>query len=109
MNKKLLKSEKEYREWAFSILSERQTSHISNAIGARIEDDCWGFNDKNQPIDEDGNVIPDETPESLELADWVKEINYPIVMIHCFEKSWDRIGDLEICFAEYVSLADFKN
>lgn len=107
MNKTLIKSEKEYRKFAFDILEKSNASHIQEALGVVLDTDCWDYNEKDEPIDENGNVIPDETPDSLILSEEIKSLNYPIIVVHCFEKEWDRTGDLEICVAEFVSLSDF--
>lgn len=110
MNKKLIKNIDEYRKWSFETSTQAldYQSHVDRALGLEIDYECWDYNDKNEPIDEEGNVIPDTTAENMKLADWVTELTFPVVVVHCFEKDWDRTGDLTIVLAEFVELKDFN-
>lgn len=40
MNKTLIKSEKEYRKFAFDILEKSNASHIQEALGVVLDTDC---------------------------------------------------------------------
>ena len=107
MTKTLIKNEKAYRKFAFKILQKYEGSHIEEALGVHLNQDCWDYNDKDEPIDENGNVIPDETPETLELTDEIKNFKYPVLVLSVFDKDWDRGGDFEVCLVEFVFLSDF--
>lgn len=108
MNKTLIKSEQAYRKFAFKILDTNNASHVQEALGVQLDTDCYDYNENDEPIDENGNVIPDETPDSLVLSDEIKNLNYPVIAVHCFDKDFDRLGDVEYCLLEFVSLKDFK-
>lgn len=108
MNKTLIKSEQQYRKFAFKILENNDGSHVQEALGVELDTDCYDYNEKGEPIDEKGNVIPDETPDSLILSDEIKNLEYPVIAIHSFGKDFDRLGDVEYCLLEFVSLKDFK-
>lgn len=108
MNKTLIKNIQEYRQWAWNILEKhknRQT--VEEALGLVIDHDCWDYNDKNEPIDEQGNVIPEDTVDTVKLEDWVNTLDFPLIAVHTFEKDWDRTGSFEIVMLEFVSLSEF--
>ncbi len=108
MNKTLIKSEKEYRKFAFDILKNSDSHHVQEALGVRLDTNCYDYNKNGEPIDEKENVIPDETPDSLFLEDEIKSLEYPIIAVHSFSKDWDRFGGFEVCILEFVEMKDFK-
>lgn len=108
MNKKLINNLDEYRKWAFGISASSSSCHLDDSLGLNISYDCWDYNDKGEEIDEDGNVVPDTTAENVKLEKWVEELEFPVVAVYVFEKSFDRTGDLEIVLCEFVSIKDFQ-
>ena len=109
MTKKLLKNIQEYRQWAWQIVNEFDgKSAIEQAVGMNLIHDCYDYNDKNEPIDENGNVIPDDTAETAQLDDWVNELVFPVVAVYWIEREFDRVGEVMIIAAEFVSLSDFS-
>lgn len=67
-----------------------------------IETDCWDY-------DEDGNIIPPTTRESIKISEeWKDEIIFPLYFVGWIDSSWDRFGDLKVMFSEFVSLKEFK-
>lgn len=108
MNKTLLKDISEYRQWAWDLVEEEDDQHVEKALGLCVVRECWDVNEKGEEIDEEGNVIPDDTAETVKLEDWVNKLQFPVVAVYCFEKEWDRHGSAQIVFAEFVELKEFN-
>jgi hypothetical protein len=110
--KTLLQNLTEYRTWAWDIAKIREGDHIDNTLGLlpiyewydiiKNEDGEW------VDIDEEGNVIPEDTAENVKLEDWVYGLEFPVIAVHCFDEEWDRLGDIEFCFCEFVSKNEFE-
>ena len=108
MNKTLIKNIQEYRRWAWNVLEEQGDSQTAEeALGLIIGHDCWDYNDKNEPIDEQGNVIPEDTVDTVKLENWVNTLDFPLIAVHFFEKGSDRAGGYEIVMLEFVALSEF--
>lgn len=107
MKKKLLKNISEYRKWAWKI-SEQSEGKADESLGLLISYDCWDYNDNNEPIDEQGNVIPDETAETVKLEEWVEKLKFPVVAVYWIEKEFDRVGNVTIIAVDFVSQSDFQ-
>ena len=107
MKKKLLKNISEYRKWAWKI-SEQSEGKADEALGLLIDLDCWDYNENNEPIDEQGNVILDETAETVKLEEWVEKLKFPVIAVYWVEKTFDRCGNVAIVAVEFVSQSDFK-
>jgi hypothetical protein len=69
-----------------------------------IEDENGNWVD----IDEDGNVIPEDTAETIKLDDWVYGLEFPVVTIYWFEQDDWRGCSHEICACDFVSINEFK-
>lgn len=109
MTKKLIKNIGEYRQWAWQIVNEFDGKYaIERAVGMNLTHDCYDYNDKNEPVDEQGNVIPDDTAETAQLDDWVNELKFPVVAVYWIEKEYDRVGEVVIVAAEFVSISEFS-
>lgn len=109
MTKKFIKNLSDYRQWAWQIVNEFDgKSHVETAVGMNLIHDCYDYNDKNEPIDEQGNVIPADTAETAQLDEWVNELKFPIVAVYWIEREFDRVGDVFIVAAEFVSLSEFS-
>ena len=110
MKKTQLNSEKEYREYCFPICNKEHEYPINKAYGINVTLEVYEHDPTNQGIgiDEDGNIIPFETPENVDIAQWVKELKYPIILLEWIEKDFDRMGAFSIICVETVSIHDFK-
>jgi hypothetical protein len=113
MDKKLINNLTEYREWAWETYQESgQNGYIERAFGILPISECWDnvFDENGEwlhDIDEDGNILPEETAQTVKIEEWVTEIEFPAIFVYTFEKTWDRIGDQEIYMLDYVSLSEF--
>ena len=109
MTKKLIRNLADYRQWAWQIVNEFDgKSAVEQAVGMKLIHDCYDYNDKDEPIDENNNVIPDDTAETAQLYDWVNELVFPVVAVYWIEREFDRVGDVFIVAAEFVSLSEFS-
>lgn len=109
MKKKLLKNISEYRKWAWKISEQSEgQAEADESLGLLVDHDCWDYNENNEPIDEAGNVLQDETAETVKLEKWVEELDFPVVAVYWIEKTFDRCGDVAIVSVEFVSQSDFN-
>jgi hypothetical protein len=113
MDKKLINNLSEYREWAWQTYQDwEQNENIEKAFGLIPQHECWdSVYDENgewlHDVDEYGNIIPEDTAQTVQLDDWVNEVKFPAIFVHTFEQGWDRIGDYEYYVMDYVSLSEF--
>lgn len=107
MNKKLIKSEGEYRKFAFDILKRYNLYNIEKCLGVEVDRECWDFNEKGQPINEEGEVLSDISPESMILCEEIKGLEYPVLLVYSFVEDWDRMGSYQFSILEFVTLKDF--
>lgn len=108
MTKKLLRNVEQYRKWAFDISAIHDKTEVDRALGLIIDYSCWDVNEKGEEINEDGSVIPELTPENVELADWVNDLVFPVVAVYWIENMDDRVGEAMVIAADFVSMQDFK-
>lgn len=118
--KTLLQNLTEYRTWAWDIAKSREQDHVDKTLGLLPVYECYDYlkdefgeivtdEDGNAiDIDEDGNIIPPNTAETVKLEDWVYGLEFPVIAVHCFDEDWDRLGDIEFCFCEFVSKNEFE-
>ena len=113
MNKKLIKDIKEYRIWAWDLIETHSKNNevctIEKTLGMRLNHECWDYNEAGQPIEEDGSIIPEDTIYTVKLDDWVYDLKFPVVAVYFFESGFDRTGDYEISFCDFVSSEDFRD
>lgn len=101
MQKIQLNSLEEYINYVFPKCTEENMDKIYGLKIVRegydtvLVDNIW------YEIDEDGNKIPDSTPENVELENWVKELRFPIILL-------ELITDEVVCI-DMVSISDFKH
>lgn len=108
MTKKLLKNISEYRQWAWKVLQENDdNSNVAENLGLIPAYDCYDYNDNDEPIDENGNVLPDDTAETVQIEDSIKELVFPVMAVYWIEKAWDRGGDVQIIAVDFVELREF--
>lgn len=103
MRKTLIKSEKEYREFAFPIC-QQYNGIVQDYFGLVLTWECYDTDSNGNDLDEDGNIIPDDTPDTVEVKGWVKELRYPLYVLDWIEI--DSFGSGVIA-VEFVSIHDF--
>lgn len=108
MTRQFLRNIEEYRKWAFDISAIHDKTEVDRALGLIIDYSCWDVNEKGEEINEDGSVIPELTPENVELADWVNDLVFPVVAVYWIENMDDRVGEAMVIAADFVSMQDFK-
>lgn len=108
MTKKLLKDISEYRQWAWSIRAENDNDlTVSKSLGLRPAYDCYDYNDNDEPIDENGNVMPEDTAETIQIAHFISKLVFPVMAVYWIANEWDRGGDVKIVAVEFVELREF--
>lgn len=108
MTKKLLNNISEYRQWAWSILLENDNDRVvSKSLGLRPAYDCFDYNDNDEPIDENGNVLPEDTAETIHIEDFIAKLIFPVIAVYWIANEWDRGGDVKIVAVEFVELREF--
>ena len=74
-----------------------------------IETDCWDYDEDGNEIDEDGNIIPPTTRESIKISEeWKDEIIFPLYFVGHINSDSDRLGKIRLCYSEFVTLKDFE-
>ncbi len=110
MTKTKFKNLSEYKDFCFKTLYEtkKEINSVEEFLGVIGDHDCFDYNDKNEPIDEAGNVLKDPASgEDLEFEDWVNELSFPLIFVYIIEFGFDRHGDCGIVVGEFVSLNEF--
>jgi len=85
-------------------------NYVEDAFGVKIQHDCWDTDENGNDIDEDGNILPDDSssPDKLVFEDWVNDLIYPLVVVSWIEAVYDRVGKSTICAVEFVEMEDFE-
>ena len=109
MTKQFLRNIEEYRKWAYDISILHKHYKVDDALGLNISYDCWDTNDNGEDINEDGSVIPELTPENMELEDWVNELSFPAFAVYWIENMDDRMGEAMVIAVDFVCLEDCSN
>jgi len=74
-----------------------------------IGDNCHGYDENDNEIDENGNIIPPTSRETIKIADeWRKDLTFPLYFIGWIDSSFDRYGDVRMAFSDFVSLKEFN-
>jgi hypothetical protein len=74
-----------------------------------IETDCWDYDEDGNEIDEDGNIIPPTTRESIKISEeWKDEMIFPLYFVGHINCDSDRLGKFRIGYSEFVTLKDFE-
>ena len=108
MTRQFLRNIEEYRKWAYDISILHEHYKVDDALGLKISYDCWDTNDNGEDINEDGSVIPELTPENMELEDWVNELSFPAFAVYWIEDMDDRMGHAMVIAVDFVCLKDFN-
>ena len=74
-----------------------------------VETDCWDYDEDGNEIDEDGNIIPPTTRESIKISEeWKHEMIFPLYFVGHINCDSDRLGKFRIGFSEFVTFKDFE-
>lgn len=103
--KKLINSEKEYREYAFPIC-QKWYGRVDEYYGLELTWECYDEDENGNVLDENGNIIPEDTPYNVKVEDWVKKLKYPLFVIDWIELESDGGG---VIFVDFVSIHDFPH
>ena len=122
MNHQLVQSLTEYRTWAWGLYQDwlnhnnpfyRQFApKVAKVLGLCPVYECWeSIFDQNgvwiYDVDEFGGIIPDNTAESVTLDEWVKEVDFPAVVVYAIHSDIDRLGLVGTCVCDCVSMNEF--
>lgn len=100
---------REYADELFEIRDSLQyipNERLIEALNLKpINCDCWDYDEDGNEIDEDGNIMPAFTKESLEFEDLVEPMEFPLVFILWAESSgpFSHTKDC-VLFSQYVNL-----
>lgn len=76
----------------------------------QIDMNCYDYDEHGNEIDEDGNIIPPLSRESLKISeDWKEEMSFPLVFVGWLDSGFDRFGSVRMSFSDFVSLKDYEN
>lgn len=123
MKHQLLRNLTEYRNWAWYVYqywyNHKNTFYASSAlevgrvIGLNPIFECWNSiqNENGEwiDVDEDGNVIPEDTAETVALQEWMNDIEFPAVIVYSLDKGCDRLGEFGNFLCDFVSLNEFSS
>lgn len=74
-----------------------------------IETDCWDYDEDGNEIDEDGNIMPPTSRETIKISeDWKDEMTFPLYFVGHINCDSDRLGKFRIGYSEFVTLKDFE-
>jgi hypothetical protein len=116
MKHKFLHNITEYRNWAWNYYQQNwnHNNNVAEVLGMSPIFECWDsiLNENGEwiDIDEDGNVIPEDSAETIALQEWMSEVDFPVVAVYHFEKVYNRNvrGDDETYICDFVSLSEFS-
>ena len=71
--------------------------------------DCYDYDEDGNEIDEDGNIMPPLSRETIKIAeDWKEEMTFPLIFVGWIDSGFDRFGNVRMSFSEFVSLGEFE-
>lgn len=116
MKHKLLQNITDYRNWAWNYYVENWNHNlkVAQVLGLNPVFECWDSvpneNGELVDIDEDGNVIPEDTSETVALEEWISEVQFPAVAVYWFESGYSRNvrGKDEVYICDFVPLSEFS-
>lgn len=100
MKKTQISNLDEYINYVFPKCTEERMDKL---YGLKIVRECFDtiiVDDVSYDIDENGNKIPESTPENVDLEIWLTQLRFPIILL-------ELITDDVVC-VDMVSLLDFK-
>lgn len=73
-----------------------------------IEMECYDYDEDGNEIDEDGNIMPPTSRETIKIAeDWKESMTFPLIFVGWIDSGFDRFGSVRMSFSEFVSLKEF--
>ena len=105
---KLIRTEKEYREFAFPLTEEFDDGCTDMPLGIDRIRDCWDSDDDGNALDKEGNIIPEDTAENVELRDFITELTYPFIVVYYFDQAFGRFGEETNIIVDFVELHEFR-
>jgi len=70
---------------------------------------CSGYDDDGNELDEDDNIIPPTTRESIKISEeWKHEMIFPLYFVGHINCDSDRLGKFRIGYSEFLTLKDFE-
>ena len=105
---------KEYADELFEIRDSIDGVRINELIEffllQHIDMNCYDTDEDGNDIDEDGNIMPPLSRETLKISeDWKDEMTFPLVFVGMISSSFDRYGDVRMAFSDFVSLKDYDS
>lgn len=108
-----LKCKEEYADELFEIrdsISQFSMSELANFFLLEpIETDCWDYDEDGNEIDEDGNIMPPTSRETIKISDdWKEEMTFPLMFVGWIDSDFDRFGKTRMAYSEFVTLKEFE-
>jgi hypothetical protein len=74
-----------------------------------IDMNCYDTDDDGNELDEDGNIIPPLSRETIKISEaWKEDMTFPLYFVGWINSSRDRYGSVLMAFSEFVSLKEFN-
>jgi hypothetical protein len=74
-----------------------------------VDMNCWDTDEDGNELDEDGNIMPPLSRETIKVSETLKEeMTFPLYFVGWIDSSWDRFGSVRMTFSEFVSLKEFN-
>ena len=75
----------------------------------KIEMDCYDSDENGNDLDEEGNIIPPISRETIKIADdWKEKVIFPLIFVGYIHSGFDRFGKSAVAMSDFVSLKDFE-
>jgi hypothetical protein len=69
----------------------------------------YDYDEDGNEIDENGNIIPPLSRETIKIAeDWKEDMTFPLYFVGWIDSSCNRFGGVGMAFSEFVSLKEFE-
>lgn len=73
-----------------------------------IDMNCWDYDKDGNEIDEEGNIIPPISRDTIKInSEFKKEIKFPLYFVGWIDSGFDRSGDFRMAYSEFVCFAEF--
>jgi hypothetical protein len=74
-----------------------------------IDMNYWDTDEDGNELDEDGNIMPPLSRETIKISEALKEeMTFPLYFVGWIDSSWDRNGSVHVAFSEFVNLKEFN-
>jgi hypothetical protein len=108
-----LKCHEEYAKELFEIrnsIQEFPTEQLAEFFLLEpIDMNCYDYDESGNEIDEDGNIIPPLSRETIKISeDWKESMIFPLYFVGWIDSSFDRFGDVRMAYSDFVSLKEFE-